>query len=397
MPTIDEVIEQHGELIKGMGYGRRQLAQWLNDNLEGKYTEHFARRVLDEMGEGQEEQPQKNADDRSLEQRLRDIYSLHDPSWVPVSVWGDPLNPRAKWQRRLDLVDLERIKKLAQQESSHPKSVCKSKSDKMAVLSIRDTHFGMFTDHPGPYASYNLEEASKAYIDAGHYLADKALREGVKHLVVPFGSDALHVDGSSATTTRGTPQEVSTAWWKALEAALASLNQVTSYALKRFERVTLVLEQGNHDHNMSRALAIAVAAKWGGTQVDVLDGFETLKRVSVGKTHVFMHHGDAMQPGQYPAIIYADHPDVAGGYIEVLSGHLHHRKKTTLLAAGDYLEDGGIVHRITPALCPSSNWAEAQGYRSLPGAQLTVYSEAGFVSLYDWTPSLKETSATLQF
>lgn len=394
MFTIDEVIDQYGEIVTQLGYGRRQLAQWLNDNLEGKYTEHFARRLLDEIGQPSEEPPQKSADQRTLEQRLRDIYNLHDSSWVPVSVWGDPANPRAKWERRLDLVDADRMKALAEKQCKVPKSSSTSSKDLLGVVSIRDTHFGMFTNHPKPYKSYSLEEASRAYVDAGVYLVDKAKRLGVKHIVIPFGSDTLHVDGSGNTTTKGTPQEITTSWWNALEAALDSLNQVTSYAVKALGddgQVTLVLEQGNHDHNLSRSLGIAVRSKWED-KVEVVDGFETLKRVSIGGTHVFLHHGDSINPGQYQAVIYSDHPDVAakGSYIEVLSGHLHHRKKTTLLQAGDYLEDGGIVHRITPALCPSSNWSESQGYRSVPGAQLTVYSEDGFVALFDWTPAIQK-------
>lgn len=391
MYNVDEILDMHRDAIEEMGLGRRALAKWLNENVTGKYTEHFARRVLAEMeaedvfsGE-EEEKPY-----RSMEEVLRDEYGLHDPTWVPVSVWGDPRHPRAKWERRLDLLDAEKMQAILDSLETKKLQVVSesdSKNRRLAVLSIRDTHFGMFTEHPGPYESYDLDEAQKAYIKAAGKLMRNAESMAVDHLVIPFGSDALHVDGPQSTTTKGTPQEVSTSWLRAFEAALQALNAVVEEARTRFTRVTLVLEPGNHDHSLAQALGIAVKSRWEG-QVEVLAGHETLKRVSLGDTHVFMHHGDSMKPNAYPGVIYNDHPEVAkkGSYIEVLSGHFHHRRRTVLLEAGDYIEENGIVHRITPALCPASNWAESGGYRSEPGAQLTVYSDKGFLALFEWNP-----------
>lgn len=400
--TIDEVIDQYGKTIQSLGYGRRELAKWLNENLEGKYTEHYARRLLAEMVElyGEEVAPVYVIEEApgkshaSMEEKLREIYGLDDPSWVPVSAWGDPNNPRAKWERKMDLLQAEKMQVIAQKYAEYPTPIEKTQveSEEIAVLSIRDTHFGMFTDHPGPYETYDVHEAQASYLKAAEYLMGQTSLD-CDTLVIPFGSDTLHVDGQSNSTTRGTMQETSTAWWRAFEAAIQSLNIVTDMARETFPNVILLLEQGNHDHNMARALAMAVKSRWGDVKgVTVMDGFESVKRISIGDTHLFFHHGDSVNIGQYPVLIYADHPDVAkpGSYVEVLSGHLHHRKKATLKQPGDYLEDGGIVTRITPALCPASNWAEAQGYRSVPGAQLTTYTGRGFKSLYEWTPTLLE-------
>ncbi|MCA1807430.1 MAG: hypothetical protein LC687_06255 [Actinobacteria bacterium] len=397
MYNVDEVLDMHGDTIRELRLGRRSLALWLNENVTGKYTEHFARRLLAEVEqEGESVTPrEKPPETRSMEQILREEYGLHDPTWIPVSVWGDPRHPRAKWERRLDLLDAERMKRLMDQLGSEKLQVASesdSKNRRLGVMSIRDTHFGMFTDHPGPYktydldeATYDLDEAQAAYVKAAGRLMANAELMSVDHLVIPFGSDALHVDGPQSTTTKGTPQEVSTSWLRAFEAALKSLNAVVEDARGRFERVTLVLEPGNHDHSLAQALGIAVKSRWEG-QVEVLAGSETLKKVSLGNSHVFMHHGDSMKPAAYPGVIYSDYPECArkGSYIEVLSGHLHHRRRAVLIESGDYLEEHAIVHRITPALCPASNWAEAGGYRSEPGAQLTVYSEKGFVALFEW-------------
>jgi len=396
--TIDEILTLHGETIKELGLGRRSLAQWLNDNLDGKYTEYFARRVLDELERPAPDKTPKTIPQmgekrtRTMEEILREEYNLHDPTWVPVSVWGSPSNPRAKWERRLDLLDAEKMQAII--ENLNPEKLQTESQEnadsifrRMAVLSIRDTHFGMFTEHPGPYATYDLDEAQAAYLKAASKLMIEAEHMNVDHLVIPFGSDALHVDGPESRTTKGTMQEVSTSWLRAFEAALQSLNAVVEDARGRFARVTLVLEPGNHDHSLSQALGIAVKAMWEG-QVEVLAGYDTLKKVTIGDTHVFMHHGDSMKPAAYHGVIYSDYPECArrGAYIEVLSGHLHHRKRGVLLETGDYLEENGIVHRITPALCPASNWAEAGGYRSEPGAQLTVYTPTGFIALFEWNP-----------
>lgn len=387
MYTVEEVIKLYGEEIASLSLGRDRLTEWLNDNIEGKYTAHFARKVLDELAR-EDVVKRKVRKSSAIEERLRDEYDIHDETWVPVSMWGEPDSPRAKWERRVDLLEAQRLKELVDTFGDMPEVTSSStQSPKIGVLSIRDTHFGMFTSHPGPYKSYDIEEAQRAYIEAGMELIERADLEGVEHLVIPFGSDTIHIDGPMNTTTKGTPQDVSTVWWRAMEAAIGALNTVIAEAKIRTGEVTLVLEQGNHDNNLSRALGMAMRQRWQA-DCNILDGSEKVKYVNNGNVHLFFDHGDTLKPGDYAAVIYADYPGIVhkNDYVEVLTGHLHHRKKAVLQQAGDYWEDGGLVHRITPALCPSSDWAEAGGYRSIPGAQLTLYSGDKFLALFDWTP-----------
>lgn len=391
MYSIDEIIRMHGQQIAALGYGRRQLATWLNDNLEGKYTEHFARRVLQEMEDDPELKQGPKMSGKSMEELLRETYELNDPTWIPVSVWGDPRAPRAKWERRLDLIDSERIQKLHAELAQRPlRTDTQASGERMAVLSIRDVHFGMFTDHPGPYETYDLNEAQTHYERAASKLINEAVSQGAETLVFPVGSDMINVDGPSNTTTKGTPQDVSTSWNKAFRAALESVNNVINEAVNTngIKKVIVVAEPGNHDNTLAQTLGMAIESKWDGNGVQVLAGDETLKMVNLGSTYLFFSHGDGAKPESYAGIIYADHPQCAtrGNYVEVLTGHLHHRRKSVLKAPGDYLEESSIVHRITPALCPSSNWSEFMGYRSQPGAQLTIYDSKGFLSLFEYRP-----------
>lgn len=417
MLTINEIIDTYGDDIKSLGYGRELLAKWLNENLDGRYTQHFARRLLDRLAEEAQEPedldwgitsnkigilPSPEPADCTIEEKLRRSYGITDPTWVPVGIWGEPNNPRAKWEKRSFVPEPEKLQAVV--EKSQGEHLISSielgrgagyfdldseyKGTIVGVLSIRDTHFGMFTSHPWPYDSYDLKGAQQAYVEAAQYLMFWAEHMGVEQLVIPFGSDTLHVDGATNATTKGTPQDVTGPWWEAFEAAMESLNRTIYSATNSFDTVTLVLENGNHDRNMARALAVALRGKWG-SEVSIIDGPESVKRVSVGNTHLFFNHGDSMKIEAFPALIHADHPDVIkqDSYVEVLTGHMHHRRRTLLQSAGDYFEPDALVHRITPALCPSSDWAEVHGYRSMPGAQLTVYDEEGFVALFDWVPS----------
>jgi len=384
MYTIEEVIKRHKETIAGLGYGRTQLQEWLNENLEGEYTQYFARRLLEQINSSYEP---LESDYKTMEELLREIYGLQDPTWVPVSVWGDPRNPRAKWERRLSVIDKEKIDELQRQirELNIGDSKIYEDGRKLAVLSIRDAHFGMFTDHPEPYNTYNLAEAQEAYLAAAADLILKAKRNEVTHLVYIVGSDMINVDGPANTTTRGTPQDVSTNWTNAFKAALESANAVIQAATEHFDGVTVVCEPGNHDNTLAKALGISLQAKWGDKATVLAEG-DDLKRVKFGKTDLFFHHGDKIKPEDYQGVIYARYPDCAtpGRYVEVLTGHLHHRRRTALKTGGDYLEEMGIVFRITPALCPSSNWSESMGYDSEPGAQLTIYNTHGFESLFEF-------------
>jgi hypothetical protein len=388
--TVNEVLKQYGEEFVKLGYGRRQIEAWLNDNLPGTYTEYFARKVTDSLKppNTQKIQPAPTTPNEPQEPTdiitvLRNKYGITDPTWVPIKIWGTSDDPQASWKRDLRGLDTKTILNAMQTPLMELPTSEQSTEYRMGVISIRDTHFGMFTDHPQPYATYDLKEAQNAYMQAARTLATKAKENGVKHIVLPVGSDAIHVDGPSNATTKGTQQDTSSPWYAAFETYLSSVNSVIKELTEAFEKITVVVEPGNHDHTLAQALGAAIKTFWS-EKVTVLAGQETLKRVSVGKTHVFMHHGQNMKPGSYHATILADYPEVTDpNYIEVLTGHYHHRARYVV---GDYKEDSGIVCRITPALCPSSNWSESQGYRSLPGAQLTIYDNEGFQSLHEWRP-----------
>lgn len=403
MLSVDQVVDRYGGTIANLGYGRRQLATWLNDNLPGEYTEYFARQVLYEVEVrfGLEKSSINEPISHNLnqpasetvEERLRELYSIQDPSWVPVSIWGEPGAPRAKWERRGPSVDLDKAHAVLGKHFANSPILTDFDDrdldiDLLGVISIRDAHFGLFTEHPGPYATYNLEDAQDAYVSAFDELFERAIKSGVRTLVYPIGSDMLHVDNPQNTTTKGTPQDVSAQWWEAFTAAVSSINWCVNRAVGELGEgnVIVVLENGNHDHHLSRLLGLTIQQRWEG--VTVLTSADSIKRFTFGRTHLFFHHGDGIKPENYPGIIATDHPEVVGkgDYVEVLSGHLHHRRRSVLGASGDYLEAGAIVHRITPALCPSSNWSEASGYRSSPGAQLTLYDMDGFIGMFEWSP-----------
>ncbi|MCA1806684.1 MAG: hypothetical protein LC687_02305 [Actinobacteria bacterium] len=385
---VGEVVEQYGKQILDLDLGRRALAKWLSSELDEGVSEYFARQVLAELAHVDIEP------EDTVEEKLRRVYGINDPSWVPVTIWGEPHDPRAKWERRFTEATAQWIADVVQRVGvTDYTEVSVADTDKpvAAVLSIRDSHFGMFTDFPGPYGKYDLDAAASEYRRAADQLLADAIAGGwVDHLIFPVGSDLLHVDGPDNATVKGTQQDVSTAWWaafeKGLESVIAVVNMAEEYG---FRRVTLVLEPGNHDGGLAKVLGYALAAKWSDSKlVDVLSGPESMKLVRVGGTRLFFHHGDSMKPEKYYGVLMSDYrKDMADAtYVEVLSGHLHHRRKSVLQYAGDYQEDAGIVHRISPALCPASNWSEMSGYRSLPGAQLTIYDEDGFRALIEYRP-----------
>jgi hypothetical protein len=431
--TVNQVISQHGKTIIELGLGRAALQRWLNDNLPGSYSMNFARTVLkglnargkcekmhssetekmhspqsEKMHSPQSEKTQRrgggiekahSADRGSssaraaeidpTEDALRKLFNMSE-GWRAVRVWGSAERPLVKWERDGNGVTEEEIYEVIDGIPSvtlnSTRSTGGETEEMIAVLSIRDAHFGMDTSHPYPYAKYDLDEASSAFVDAGTFLIDKAVKEGVKQLVIPFGSDTLHVDNAANTTTKGTPQETNGLWWEAFEVAMHSLITVVEYARDSMHEVTLVLEQGNHDYNLSRALAASLERRWD--DVVILGSHNSVKRIEFGNTHLFFHHGKDIKADAYLMVIANTYPDSMRpeNYLEILTGHYHHRNKTVLNGGGDYWESGRLNYRITPALCPSSNWAEAAGFNSQPGAQLTIYDMLGFRSMHEWTP-----------
>jgi hypothetical protein len=342
-----------------------------------------------------DKQPQENHEDANdLTNKLRETYGIHDASWEPVTIWGDARNPLVKWVRRKPIITMQEAQERIQLSPETHSIVLHEQQSfgrKVGMLSMRDAHFGLMTEHPQPYDKYDLSEASNVMQEAGSYLLSVAHKNEVSDLIIPVGSDLLHVDGSSLTTTKGTRQDTNAFWWEAFNAAINSINAIVRTATKHFSTITIIIEPGNHDSSLTRALGVTMRAAWPDEGiVRILDHPETLKRVSFGNTHLFTHHGNSIKPNQLQALIHARHPDVISrdSYVEVLCGHYHHRSSKVLNQTNEYLEFNGITLRITPALCPASNWSESQGYISSPGAQLTIYNDAGFLSLHEWRPQI---------
>lgn len=185
---------------------------------------------------------------------------------------------------------------------------------------------------------------------------------GVEEVVIPVGSDFLHVDTDSNTTTKGTPQavgcyepaEVIRIGFRAIMETVDTYRDLVGAG----GVVTLIGMHGNHDLLTGKAMLAALEIIYAGDpNVQVLCTFDehTYHRPRCGNHLLGFHHGHGQKATDLPSRMSVDRPRDWGAceFKSWYTGHLHHRVQ---------YDDGGCFIHQCPALSRPSKWSKRHGY-----------------------------------
>lgn len=171
--------------------------------------------------------------------------------------------------------------------------------------------------------------------------------------------DFLHSDGSSAlspvTPTSGHVLDQDGRFSKVVGVAVRILRRVIDMALKKHERVIVLLAEGNHDISSSVWLRTMFAAMYEREpRVTIIDQALPYYAVQHGKTMLCWHHGHLHKNDKLPILFASQFPQMWGTTAKryAHTGHRHHVEEkehsgmtviqhSTLAARDAYAARGG--------------------------------------------------------
>jgi hypothetical protein len=185
------------------------------------------------------------------------------------------------------------------------------------------------------------------------------------HILLPVGSDALHVDTIHGTTTKGTAVHPTVTAAEAYDHAVRwYLDTVQALRARAADRVHLVYCAGNHDRLLSHTIMRHLCTAFGAAQdVEIHHQPADWTTIQIGRTLWHVEHGDR-KLGPRIGDLMARHPGWSSCPHRIaLTGHRHH------LEAKD---EEGYTRVQCRAMARASQYDRQMGWEERPGVSAVV-------------------------
>ena len=218
-----------------------------------------------------------------------------------------------------------------------------------------DPHFGMYAWGEECGDDFDLKIAERITYAAIDQLVASAPR--AKHALIVELGDFFHADNSqNRTEASGHALDVDTRFARVLQIGLRAMVYVIGATLRKHDRVTVRIVQGNHDTHSSSALALALDAHFRAERRVTIDLSPAPRwYFRFGKTLIGATHGHQCRPKNLPAAMASERARDWGEteFRYFYYGHVHHRNVT---------EHPGCVTESFRTLAPRDAWHAGQGY-----------------------------------
>ena len=158
------------------------------------------------------------------------------------------------------------------------------------------------------------------------------------------------------TTTKGTPQDTEVDVYKMFEFGLKMLINSINYLSISFDKVNVILIQGNHDKLLSYMLVKALEQRdYDKNNVYFDSSISARKYITIGDSLIGLGHLDTENKKQKQFLMQNEVKEKYGKskYNYFISGHFHNYS----------VEDiGGVQYIRLPSLSGIDNWHDEQGF-----------------------------------
>jgi len=255
-----------------------------------------------------------------------------------------------------------------------------------AVIGLTDLHFGKYGEPGTSGNTYNREECRRRLFESTDKVMSQVVRYGrPDRLIVPLGSDFLHVDTAQGTTSSlrikpdadGVPSELLVEGCELMAEWLQTLRTVAP--------LELVLMSGNHDRLTGVAVMLYLQALFSeADDVEVRRDRAARVYTRYGKNLIGFAHGDMVKKseklaGHMAREAAADWSECP--YRTIYTGHLHHERAETV-------ETFGIIRRQLPSLSGHDKWHNEHGFTDgIPRLQVFLHDyENGVGAMFSALP-----------
>lgn len=240
------------------------------------------------------------------------------------------------------------------------------------VYTLTDSHVGALAWHKEGGADWDLKIAEKTLTDCFNALVLSAPASEVG-IVAQLG-DFLHQDSIvPVTPTSGHILDSDGRFSKVIKVAIRILRSAVDLALRKHQKVIVLMAEGNHDISSSIWLRAMFAALYENEpRVQVIDSEIPYYVYQHGDTMIAWHHGHMKKNDQLPLLFAAQYPKIWGNTVKRYAhcGHRHHVEEkehsgmtviqhSTLAARDAYAARGGwMSERQAMAITYHSTFGE---------------------------------------
>lgn len=286
--------------------------------------------------------------------RLRGVSSLVDSrTGEKVLEWVKSAEDRAMQQAVLEAAYAAFAEQLPR-ETPLPAVATGADDALLNLYVITDFHLGMLAWGEETGADWDISIAEDMLIAAFERMI--AASPPASRAVFAQLGDFLHWDGMEAVTpAHHNILDADTRFAKLVRVAIRVLRRVIGMLLEKYESVTVLCAEGNHDPASSVHLREWLAAFYENEKrITVITRPDPYYCVEHGKTSLFFHHGHKRKPAEVANVFAAKFRDVFGrtkhSYAHL--GHQHHvevkesplmvvEQHRTLAAPDAYASRGG--------------------------------------------------------
>jgi len=272
--------------------------------------------------------------------------------------------------------DLPKVK-----PSSAPKVAV---SDLCNLYVMTDCHVGMLAWHKESGADWDLKIAERVLVGCFEQMVLSSPKASVG--VVAQLGDWLHSDGIlPVTPTSHNILDQDGRFSKIVQASVRILRHLVDFALKRHDKVVVLMAEGNHDISSSIWLRTMFKALYEKEpRVDVIDSEMPYYVYQHGKTMIAFHHGHLKKNDHLPLLFAAQFAKVWGDTEKRYchSGHRHHVEEK---------EHSGMTVVQHPTLAARDAYASRGGWiAERQVSAITYHKRYGQVAKITITPDMLE-------
>lgn len=219
--------------------------------------------------------------------------------------------------------------------------------ENMILIDIADLHLNKFSD------DYDMESAKTRFNNA----IDTFLNEtSAEECIFVIGEDYFNIDTINKTTTKGTPQDTEVDIYRMFDFGLNLMIETLHTLSVFFDKVNVILIQGNHDKLLSYMLVKALEHyNFEKGNIVFNSEIKSRKYIEYGNSLIGLGHLDTENKKQKQFLMQNEVKEMYGKskYNYFISGHLHNYSVE---------EVGGIQYIRLPSLSGSDNWHNEMGY-----------------------------------
>lgn len=261
---------------------------------------------------------------------------------------------------------LEEMKKEIKPLKPIKKTSKKNKKELLNLYMLTDSHIGMLAWGEECGEDYDLKKAKELIVRSFEYLIDNSPEAEVA--VFCQNGDYAHYDSMDSVTPLNKHQlDADSRPQKMIRACIWIMRQVIELLAKKYKKVIVMANEGNHDPVGSAWMRELLSALYSGNKrIEVITHPRPYHAIEWGKNMLGFHHGHLAKKQRLADVFMTDYREMYGRteLLHIHTGHFHHR---------ELKETNTYILEVHATLAAKDAYAARGGWRADRMMQVITY------------------------